>query len=562
MPHSDANSLAKRYSFTERAFSNQSASTASPPARATNRPKQHKVGQGHLHTRNPSYGKNLNKLTKVIGGEDSATIIRNAKSRAHEPSTSPSTQQMKRNSSNISLPRVGSKASIKRNTSNVSLKRNGSLTQVNRTGRPTTPLRRSESHGSSSKKSKPKGVAQFLLDDEAQEDEWTEDSASQSPVVTRRNSISKTEPPSQTPMAGPQSNLTMTQFLDSPPESPPDLPRSSSSASIAHGDRSRVRAQQQEQHPRTKAGIVNADALTSRVLARNSPNLQPQVTSVSATGTPGTHTPPLQSNQPFAPAEPSLPPENGISRFLNAPSSASEGQSFPRSASTLINTPVSSVDDGHQSPPPGVEEQVRRAKSAGNLQASRVPIVTQETNVGGRSPPSYTFQSAATRRMGGYTQAKLDLWRTQTSVEPSHGPPAPLMKGAPVGMLGTEERRVRLWDEAEAEMGHVRRFRNPVVDGVQRVLRMQKKREKRAGKERSGERVVVNGARERDVDGAADRGRAAESRPVSRHGPRSVRFEVGVENDLDGGADEHGDSVEDLLRRLWEGGEEEIAGDG
>ena len=79
-------------------------------------------------------------------------------------------------------------------------------------------------------------------------------------------------------------------------------------------------------------------------------------------------------------------------------------------------------------------------------------------------------------------------------------------------LVGGEERKVRLWERAQAEMVGVCRFRSPVVEAVGRVRR----------KER----------RERDKERERERGR------------RGVRFETGEE-----GVEE----VEEVLRRMWEG---------
>jgi hypothetical protein len=117
------------------------------------------------------------------------------------------------------------------------------------------------------------------------------------------------------------------------------------------------------------------------------------------------------------------------------------------------------------------------------------------------------------------------------------------MKGAPEAMLGSDERRARLWEKAESEMGYLKQFRNPVIEGVRRMAAVRKR------------------SKSRD-DGEEGRGRhdsvlfSAGSRPPSRSG-RSVRFEVAEgENGLgeDGEGNEESDRLEELLRRLWEGG--------
>ena len=133
-------------------------------------------------------------------------------------------------------------------------------------------------------------------------------------------------------------------------------------------------------------------------------------------------------------------------------------------------------------------------------------------------------------------------------------------------------------------MGFLRRFRNPVVEGVGRVLRASGKAKvgSASGRRRDG-RVVEEGAIG-DGDGDGDKGgergreRGKDGRPASHDGSgrRSVRFEVGgdgggegggsggaggggmmdEDGDLDEGhGEESGEVVQGILRRMWMGGE-------
>ena len=113
-------------------------------------------------------------------------------------------------------------------------------------------------------------------------------------------------------------------------------------------------------------------------------------------------------------------------------------------------------------------------------------------------------------------------------------------------MLGTEDRRKRLWERAEGEMGYLRLFRNPVLEGVGRAIR----RERGKGPKKP-----------RSVDGESqkERGRGKESRPPSVAERRSVRFEIGADGTGDGddGKEDvgEGEEVEQLLKRMWVGAE-------
>ena len=608
-----------------RTASSQSTSKGSPIG-TMNKPKPHKVG-GRItgHNRNTSYGKNLHKLTKLTGAEDEAQD-RPRKSKHQSPSTSPSTaQHVKRNSSNVSLPRNGSKVSMKKNTSTVSLKRNASSTHVNKS-RPTTPIRKNNSHASQLNKLKNKTTAQFVFDagEEADEeedldDEWTEESSS--PNITRSNSVSRgnrshaSSPPPQPP----EQMRSVAQLPDSPPESP------SREDGLDEITQSNGHVEPQVRSQRLLSSQPNADAITSRILnGQGAPRLAPELSSVSISGIPGTQTPPLQngsqesSRTPFTPYTPSIP-QNGISRFLDAPaSSASTGPAtFNNHAHThLQNQPftsatsiLSAYSSRAPSPGPDSNDNVRRAKSFSNLtNQPRTPTATKESSsiVGRQGPETYTFQPPP--RVGGNTQAKLNLWRDHERQEPLHGPPPTLMQRAPVIMLGTEDRRIRLWEGAEKEMGYLKRFRNPVIEAASRAVKGTS-----GGKGGGKDKAKSRGQRDREaferglairaavsgnisyrgppghglngshVDGPAENAsggskRTVESdqtyangneygigqgpRPPSRAGQRNVRFEVGEEGNNDRGksrqseADiEGGEGIEELLRRIWNSNE-------
>jgi hypothetical protein len=88
--------------------------------------KTHNAGYSRVgHARNPSYGKNLHKLTRIHGNDENVATAHGTR-RQHTPSTSPSAQNLRRNASMGTSPRVGSKTSVQRNSLNLSLKRNGS----------------------------------------------------------------------------------------------------------------------------------------------------------------------------------------------------------------------------------------------------------------------------------------------------------------------------------------------------------------------------------------------------------------------------------------------------
>ncbi|MCJ1445336.1 MAG: hypothetical protein MMC23_005841 [Stictis urceolatum] len=592
MALSDAGTPPTRLSAADRSTSSHSITKQSP----SNKPRQqkaHVVGHSGLnaHSRNRSYGKNLNNLAKLAKGVDEGTSSKGHKQR--DRSKSPTSKHVKRNSSNVSLPRVGSKASIKRNTSNVSLKKNSSSAHVNKTSsRPTTPVRRTKSPNEGFENVGSKVTFQMdEEEDENNDDNWTEESNSQSPSITRYSSASRG--------GGRSGKSTPGEYMPHEENQPPTQPEDqhtqldgTQDPSNGHAQAAQQSYQQNPAPSRHKSRPPDADAITSRLLNRGTSfKLEPQITSISATGTPGTQTPPVpQSQESSSLNEPSMPAD-GISRFLNANSSSASSTWQLNSALSHLQTPPTPNPTSRprtRSPSPSRpagDDPLRKAKSTANLAATGLtagPAVSRDPD-SSKGPVSYTFEPATRRPAGGNTQAKLDLWRTQTHVEPAHNPPAPMMKGAnAAAMMGVEEKRARLFEDAEAELGYLRRFKNPVVEGARRAVKVWKRREKAVkalavADGRSGGVNGVNGEAVNGLDlgngpgfasgsasGHGERGRerGEASRPVSRAGPRAVRFEVGLDpgDDLDE-SPEQADGLEALLRSLWAGGEMENVGD-
>jgi hypothetical protein len=259
-----------------------------------------------------------------------------------------------------------------------------------------------------------------------------------------------------------------------------------------------------------------------------------------------------------------------------------------------------------RSSPPNASSEpdaIRRVKSSGNLNAAGRPTVRLDSperdsgsgqKLGGLR--SYTFEPAQQRR-GNFTKVRMELWRNQTSIEPSHGPPAPIISRLPVAELGMEERRVRQWEEAELQMGHLKRYRNPLVDGAKRALRIQGEKETktresadklapRKSKDRTAQHRERGDAPHPGADGAAlpeagSRARSPNrSRPTSRHDHRAfheaphhgsggghrVRFEVGLDGEEGPGGDEEPGNerereLDGLIRGLWAGSEGGKGGD-
>ena len=446
---------------------------------------------------------------------------------------------------------------MKRNSSNVSLKRNGSSgTQLAKQGRQTAALRNIHAQGKGAHRPTSHDVAKFSMGSEEQDDDWTEESNPQSPTTTKHSSnghvgasAHETPPPDEPPIAHAQANL---------PDSPPESPATSSSIEPDHEphdnhtDPYSSRHLYSSQHP---SRPPDADAVTSRLLSRHaSHRLSPQLSSLSVTRTSGMQTPPVYGLQESLANDPSLP-ENGVSRFLN-PTGYSSGGSANTSTIDQLHTASNALQNTpftyrNRSPSPNRMssdpiDTVRRAKSAGNLDISSASTLVTAPDLRRQSPPSYTIDPRKHRRPGGNTAAKLELWRTQVNIESPQGPPPPALKGPPgnfqPNMFETEDRWKKLWERAQGEMGYLRLFRNPVIEGVGRAI----KGEKSKGPKKP-----------RSVDGESqkERGRGKESRPPSAAERRSVRFEIGADGTGDGydGKEDVGEAeeLEQLLKRMW-----------
>lgn len=508
----------------------------------------------------------MTKLTPIHPANAPTKNSTNTKSQSR--SASPTSQQVKRNSSNVSLPKVGSKTSFKKNSSNGSLKRDGSTAKLNHPAK--VCLRPNSRHGSSQNLPL-RGKAQFSVgsddddkdddddEDDDDDDAWVEASSSQSPSTTRHSpNNSKTlqleDPPSPDGPAG----RTPPVLPHSPPQSPP----TNGAKFPKHPPAERLPdLSAQYSHP------PDAEIVTHRLLNRHKPhNVPPQMSTISATITPSSSNGSpgfVHVHESTLTSDPSMPAD-GISRFLH-PTGSSSGSATPGSIFQLQSTLAANhhrnllhrhpLSPSSSSPPvKGTLEASGRAKSAGTLgqplsggenQSASPPFTPIPKNT--RASP---FKSAGEPREAGMslTQLKLDLQRISTNREPGH-PPAvqpPLggKHGAHVAVNGerSEERRIRQWEQAGLEFRNGRRFNNMVASGVGRL---EKRREKT--------KVLARAEREDTRNTGAERNGAV-GRGAGPSGSRGrVRFEVGnreVEEEED--EEDEGGGLQGLLKRMWE----------
>ena len=600
-----ARSPARRQPLPDRAPSSQSISRDPLPAghllnthkgSSTKLHKAHAVGQGrHGHGRVPSHGKGLNKLSRLGPGnaaEEICDVRPHSRSASQTPSTSPGNLSNKRNSSNISLHRPSSKSSIKRNSSHPTLSRNNSTAKLGNQSKSQKAQTKKDLLKKGTDDAPVVGAARFEVGDEAQDDEWTEDSSSQSPVTTRTHSRPKTPVtpnPKELPTPDGFPEQRSPPLPASPPESPPlsesTVTREVNSKAQLNGD---FRRKNSYSHP------PDAEAVTSRLLSRNGAHTPtPRTSNIFANITPQHLGSPnlSQSQASTLINEPSLPAD-GISRFLSGANS-NLGSVTPGSVSQLQQN-LANIDRNNIRPSSPIDsasankKDARRVKSAANL--THIRLSNGENITPPKSPqadqrpqpqkrrsqtkqpymPS-PFESArgANPSAGkSYTQLKLDLDREAVSRDPpisSH--PLLMNRGSMLNMAGTissnvgdiEKKLKYQYAQAQRDLNNSRKYYPDVMIGkipekAIRRYQLEKDKERRgrdkakkdsgSGEGSSAETAKTVGPISGTSEGTQSRGR--------------VRFEVGSRSFEDRGKDRPvsrdrvgNEGVEGLLRRMW-----------
>ena len=557
--------------------------------------KAHAVGQGrHGHNRVPSYGKGLNKLSKLGAGntgEEVRQIRHHSRSASNTPPASPGNLSHKRNNSSISLQRPSSKGSMKRNSSHSAPSRNDSASKLGNQPKSEKAQIKINLMKKGTDDAPITGMARFEVGDEAQDDEWTEDSSSQSPVTNRTDSRPKT-PVTLTPKELPTPDEPSERRSPTLPDSPPDSPPSNHSPPADRTADSRTKMNMNREN--SYSHPPDANAVTNRLLNRNEVHVSATQTSTgSANITPHVGSSELSHSQASTIInEPSLLAD-GISRFLSSANSNS-GSATPGSVSQLQQNIMNiDRDDIRLSSPKNSASltskgEARRVKSAANLtherlnngenispprspQTDRRPLPQKRRSRINQSYMPSPFESArgADPSAGkSYTQLKLNLDREAVSRDPplsSH--PLLINQGSILNMAGTisanasdmEKRLRRQYSQAQKDVKNSRRYYPTVVAGKiseKPIRRYQLERER-----------IKKGQEKEKRDPGSSAGSPAEATKTMEslsHTPRGmqprgrVRFEVGTRSFEDNHTnrpeisrgDGH-DSVEGLLKRMW-----------
>ena len=570
MPSHESLSPVNRPSLGQRASSTTSLPRGSPSAGLTSTShkgapqrshKVHTVGHNRApHGRNPSYGKSLNKLSKLGQGNVGEGITATNSSHVQNPGTSPKSSHIKRNGSTISLSKDGSKVIFKRNGSNVSLKRNGSSSAFVVAGKPELSRRKSQQQQKSSAKEQIKSAAQFAVGSEGPDDDWTEDSNSQSPSTTRQSSAAPTRPQSR---QHPTSDTLPDQILSNSyqPSSSGSSEELSDSTDDAAGE-----IEPTSQPPSASPRPAKTSTLTHRLRKRNnSSNAPPRSSVISGKfGSSNTYSATNFNISRTSTSHDLSLPADGVSRFLNPTEPASSNQS-PDSIAEHLQTTLADLqgnqdfqrDRDSNTPSTGhssVNGDAQRARSANHL-GSKPSLNGENITSAIVTSPQFQYESALN---GGYnsgmsrTQLKLNLQRMSSSRDPAHapvvppslammhGPSALANMGAGGGMAGSERRR-RLWEQAGLEYWNGRRYNNILANSVEKL-------DHRKDGKAVGKPAQKSRPKERDVGLGHSAGTIPEATAPGRG---RVKFQIGSVDDKE---KPNGPSieVEGILRRMWD----------
>jgi hypothetical protein len=505
--------------------------------------RQHVVGHARMSARVPSYGKNLNKYS----GDSTTAGKHHRRSHSHTPSTSPRGGQYRRTGSNPSLARNGSKAHA-----------NGSTADGGRrAGAAATPLpsamQRSLSQPVRSERMT-KTAVKSGLGREGRGASWTEASTSES----RNNTQSTTSTPSQglqdrgivTPIPDPRGPIADVPVL--PPVSSRSPKSRDVTTTLDHTVSHWTTRPGQRKHMSTTP--PQAEIITSRLLQRHPPqNAPPQMSTLSATATPGNRSPsPPSHEQPFTNGTPTTH-ENIVSRFIGG-SSDTHGVSSVSPGKSILDVSNISTGTGTKA----------KTETSASLPSQGTTELNSSSGRSNRSTLSYNHPPSR-------TQQKLWLQRASSSIEPQQLAPSAGVGGMPgvrasaggISALGTgysDSRDPRLQREFERtglEYLVVRRYKNPVGDSIARLGELPGAQKNRRIPAQFGRGYASGGdgpmglsqsLRERGGRGPVESGSAR----ASLDGTRGSKDDSGVNRPVSQGLERHSDEIDQVLRRMWD----------
>jgi len=449
---------------------------------------RHGVKAHHLGSRTTSFGKNLNQLSKKSHHQPlhhpHDPMAPSASSSSHRPSmprrestsvTSPPQNsprpQVKRNASGFIVPRTATHSALKKNHSSSHLPRHGSSKNLSKR-HTAPPMKRTQSSKSQSSQKSDRSqksdkaprspvdahphTVRFDLDEEEvlpgqdtglsvdDDNEWTEDSTSLSPVTTRDHTR--------------QNSVTLdSNILQAAQGRPQIFARSSTAQSQNTLVNDTPMSENPMRRNTSSHSILTPDALTSRLLMRTPSLHSAAVSNISATAsaTPDPAPSHLSLSQNSTVAEAASSGSGGrdlVSRFLAG------GNSHVTPPDLLTRTPEHHSDSD--------SDTARSLSHRRNKSTTSVP----------RGPPAPLPPSR--------TLQKLQLQRQSTLVDPPKKvplvpvrPTAPLLLSQGINSFGFthgEEGALPaqiqgLFAQIDKEYAVIRRFRRPVQEALERL---------------------------------------------------------------------------------------------
>ncbi|KAI0021811.1 hypothetical protein F4780DRAFT_267882 [Xylariomycetidae sp. FL0641] len=431
--------------------------------------QKHVVGGGGRHARNPSKGLH-NK--HHASQQSSARLNRKPVSPSHSPERAPMVAPQhhhRRATSDVKLPTGTESANpnlaLKKNASHSSLasaKRNKSHVDIGKRAKSTANIKRSSSHKDVQKLKGHKSQVHFDLgaaddnDENAQEDEWVDASASASPYLSRRGSVVSSAKTHSAETSRPH-----TPEDQRPKTAPPTNDR------------------QHTPSPNRETAQHNS-YITSRLLQRTpSQGAPPQMSAETASGVPHrsgspdsqtSRGPPSLYGTPKTPAIVGSGQAELTSRFVNGVGSGPSASADP---SSYFTTPKRSAERRSS-------DGVRRPHSLGDLNHEHRSSISENEN----EDEDSALAPRTTRRGGPYranpaaqsrTQQKLNLQRASSTIEPAGVDASnanPLISNVDVYGQRGDPRIAKLLERAGMEYLVVRRYQNPIARSLNRLAQL------------------------------------------------------------------------------------------
>ncbi|KIX06011.1 uncharacterized protein Z518_03985 [Rhinocladiella mackenziei CBS 650.93] len=486
----------KRPSLNERTSSTHSLSSSSRQATG------HKAHRSHVasrHSRNVSHGKGLSKLGKVHSTTNVSTDYHHQRKKSGGPSPphSPKVPLVKRNSSNVTLPKNTSHGNLRKNHSANTLIRNVSHPALKKTGLAPAPKPKN--------KEKKDGVFQLgdRSSDDEEEGEW-EDSTTQSPEITRNNS--KTSTPRVSTPNGEQIPRKLPESgMDHPDETP-----SPSNPSLKNHTRSVPNLRKESsmspsqippdpallhQYPRASRAppamsTVSAHVTPGQLIRSESSRSFSHISHVEAASMNVTPTTPGLAAGPV-PASSSV--EGGVSHFL--PMETPSSSLRPMGDGSDDDSPSNFLSNYKPQPPesPGKTKTLHKARTLQNPSRTQQKLELQRREImrAGAATPTTPPPTGMGLNLGSSTSLHSRTGSKNRNRSLAGGRT----------LTGDIKALKQDYENAIKQLTVVGRFRNPIVESMNRLKE--------------------NNVLPPDIGVISPSGAFSKSRPQSRRGPSS-----------------------------------------